>query len=97
MSEPKESKLSLIRAWLPYVIIALVLVITRLPFLPIKATLNGKGVIPEFFAIKIPELFGVTNTSYTFKWAWLPGTIFIRSAYWITNCHFCRQKRISCS
>ena len=94
MSEPKESKLSLIRAWLPYVIIALVLVITRLPFLPIKATLNGKGVIPEFFAIKIPELFGVANTSYTFKWAWLPGTIFILISFLIIPIHRMKRKEV---
>ena len=76
-TEPKESKMSLIKAWLPYVLIAVIIVITRLPFLPIKATLNGNGVLSNVFAIKIPDLFGVPNTSYTLKWAWLPGTIFI--------------------
>ena len=29
------------------------------------------------FVLKIPELFGVANTSYTLKWAYLPGTFFI--------------------
>ena len=76
-TKPKESKMSLVRSWIPYVLIALILVITRLPFLPIKSTLNGNGVLADFFAIKIPELFGVPNTSYTLKWAWLPGTVFI--------------------
>ena len=76
-NQPKESNLSLVRAWIPYVLIAVILVITRLPFLPIKSTLNGNGVLSSVFAIKIPELFGVANTSYTLKWAWLPGTVFI--------------------
>ena len=76
-TKPKESNISLIKAWLPYIIIAIVIVITRLPFLPIKPTLNGNGVLADVFAVKIPDLFGVPNTSYTLKWAWLPGTIFI--------------------
>ena len=40
---------------------------------PFKGWLNTC----KAFVIKIPELFGVANTSYTFKWAWLPGTVFI--------------------
>ena len=76
-SKPKESKMSLVIAWLPYVLIALILVITRLPFLPIKSLLNGNGALSNFFAIKIPKIFGIENTSYTLKWAWLPGTVFI--------------------
>ena len=73
VKQAKESTMSLIRAWIPYILIALLLVITRLPFLPFKSWLNNLSV----FVIKIPELFGVANTSYTFKWAWLPGTAFI--------------------
>ena len=73
VNEPKESNMSLVRAWIPYILIALLLVITRLPFLPFKGWLNTY----KAFVIKIPELFGVKNTSYTFKWAWLPGTVFI--------------------
>ena len=73
INEPKESNMSFIRAWIPYILIALLLVITRLPFLPFKGWLNSCKV----FVIKIPKLFGVANTSYTFKWAWLPGTVFI--------------------
>ena len=73
VNEPKESNMSLVRAWIPYILIALLLVITRLPFLPFKGWLNTC----KAFVIKIPELFGVKNTSYTFKWAWLPGTVFI--------------------
>lgn len=93
-TKPKESNLSLIRAWLPYIIIAVILVITRLPFLPIKSTLNGNGVLAEVFAIKIPELFGVGNTSYTFKWAWLPGTIFILVSFLIIPIHKMKRQEV---
>ncbi|MBR0295089.1 MAG: L-lactate permease [Bacilli bacterium] len=94
-SNPKESNLSIVRAWLPYVIIALILVVTRLPFLPIKSTLNGNGVLSNVFAIKIPELFGVANTSYTFKWAWLPGTIFILVSFLIIPIHKMKRKEFA--
>ena len=93
-SLPKESKMSIVRAWLPYVIIALALVITRLPFLPIKKTLNGNGVLSNIFAIKIPEIFGVANTSYTFKWAWLPGTIFIIVSFLIIPIHKMKKEEV---
>ncbi len=93
-TQPKESKMSIVKAWIPYVLIALILVITRLPFLPIKATLNGNGVLSNFFAIKIPELFGVPNTSYTLKWAWLPGTIFIIVSLLTIPIHSMKRKDV---
>ena len=69
---PKASKVSLISAWIPYVIIALLLVATRIPALGIKAMLN-KGI----FVIKSGNLFGVANTAFTLKWAYVPGFVFI--------------------
>ena len=71
---PKESSISLIRAWIPYVIIALLLVATRIPALGIKGLLNDVG---SFFVIKSGNLFGVENTAFTLKWAYVPGTAFI--------------------
>lgn len=93
-AKAKESKLSIVKAWMPYVIIALVLVITRLPFLPIKTTLTGNGVLSNVFAIKIPELFNVANTSYILKWAWLPGTIFILVSFLIIPLHKMSKKEV---
>ncbi len=75
-----ESKMSLIKAWAPYVIVALVLVITRIPQLGIKDVLNNN--IP--FVIKIHDLFGFDNLDWTLKWAYVPGTVFIIVAI-ITN------------
>ena len=73
-AEPKPSNMSLIKAWLPYVLIAVILILTRIPALGIKDMLNNMDSI---FVIKIPELFGVANTAYSLKWAYLPGTVFI--------------------
>lgn len=71
---PKESKIPLVKAWIPYVIIALLLVATRIPALGIKGLLNDAGSI---FVIKSDNLFGVANTAFTLKWAYVPGTVFI--------------------
>lgn len=71
---PKESNISLVRAWIPYVIIALLLVLTRIPALGIKGLLNDAGSI---FVVKSGNLFGVGNTAFTLKWAYVPGTVFI--------------------
>lgn len=73
-AEPKPSNMSLIRAWLPYILIAIILVLTRIPALGIKGLLNDTNSI---FVLKTPDLFGVSGTAYTLKWAFLPGTVFI--------------------
>ena len=70
---PKESKMSLIKAWSPYVLIAVILVATRIPRLGLKTLLTeGTG-----FVIKSGNLFGVANTAFVLKWAYVPGTVFI--------------------
>ena len=73
-AEPKPSNMSLIKAWLPYVMIAVLLVLTRIPALGIKGILNDTNSI---FVLKTPDLFGVAGTAYSLKWAYLPGTVFI--------------------
>ena len=71
---PKESEVSLVKAWIPYVVTALLLVATRIPALGIKGLLNDANSI---FVIKSGNLFGVENTAFTLKWAYVPGTVFI--------------------
>ena len=68
-----ESKMSLITAWVPYLLIALILVLTRIPQLGIKALLTSGAP----FVIKINNIFGFENLDWSFKWAYLPGTFFI--------------------
>ncbi len=70
--EPKASTMSLVRAWIPYILIALLLVITRIPALGIKDFLQK-----DIFKITVPDIFGVEGTSYSLKWAYLPGIFFI--------------------
>lgn len=74
LSPPKDSNMSLVKAWIPYVIISLLLVATRIPALGIKGLLNDTSSI---FVIKSGNLFGVENTAFTLKWAYVPGTVFI--------------------
>ena len=74
LTPPKDSNISLVKAWIPYVIISLLLVATRIPALGIKGLLNDTSSI---FVIKSGNLFGVENTAFTLKWAYVPGTVFI--------------------
>lgn len=70
---PKDSKMGLVKAWIPYVLIAVILVATRIPALGLKKLFTeGTG-----FVIKSGNLFGVANTAFTLKWAYVPGTVFI--------------------
>jgi lactate permease len=67
-AEP-ATKLSLFRAWLPYLLIAALLVATRLPVLGIKPLLTG-------VAFGVDGLFG-TKVGFSVQPLYLPGTIFI--------------------
>ena len=69
----KESNMSLIRAWIPYILIASILVLTRIPQLGLKSLLTSGAP----FVLKIDNLFGFENLNWSLKWAYLPGTIFI--------------------
>lgn len=80
ISKTEESKMPLIKAWLPYLLVAIVLVITRIPGLGIKGFLSN--TFP--FVIRIENLLGFDNLDWSLKWAYLPGTFFIIVAI-ITN------------
>lgn len=73
VSPIKESKMSLIKAWIPYLLIALILVITRIPQLGLKNLLSTGAP----FVIKINNILGFENLDWSLKWAYLPGTFFI--------------------
>jgi lactate permease len=63
-----NDRMSLAKAWLPYGLIAAILVVTRIPALGLK------GII---LAQKIPihGILGIDGLDYDFQWAYLPGTI----------------------
>ena len=80
VSPVAESNMKLLKAWVPYVLIAAILVITRIPQLGIKGLLTGGAP----FVVGIQNLFGFENLDWNLKWAYLPGTVFILVAL-ITN------------
>ena len=80
VSPIKASKMSLLLAWVPYLLIAVILVITRIPQLGIKGLLNSG--FPFVFSVK--NFMGYSNLNWNLKWAYLPGTFFILVAL-LTN------------
>ena len=80
VSPVENSKMSLIKAWVPYILISAILVITRIPQLGIKSLLSSGAP----FVINVNNILGFENFDWSFKWAYLPGTFFIIVAL-ITN------------
>ncbi len=64
-----ENGMSLIRAWTPYLLVALLLILTRLDFLPLKSWLQAQS-------IRFEEILS-TNISSSVEPLYLPGTIFV--------------------
>lgn len=63
-----RAHMSQVMAWLPYALIGLILVVTRIPELGLKATLAG-------VAIPFEHILGYENVSNSIKILYLPGTI----------------------
>ncbi|MCR4442923.1 MAG: L-lactate permease [Peptococcaceae bacterium] len=61
-------KMSMSMAWLPYVLIALLLVVTRVPSLGIKGWITQQ-------VIALPPFFGYEKFKYAFQYLYLPGTV----------------------
>ncbi len=72
----KPSCMSVLKAWIPYGIIAVLLVFTRLP-IKFGGKTVGEWLKSDVICPKVTSIFGVENTSYVLKWAYIPGTIFI--------------------
>ena len=64
----KKSNMKLINAWVPYLLITLILIITRIPSLGLKELLSSQEIL-------LPNIMGVKELNYSLKWAYLPGTI----------------------
>ena len=73
-----EAKMGLIKAWMPYVLIAIILVVTRIPLLGLKGWLAAQ-------TITIANVLGIEGLTYVLKWAYLPGTIPFILVALITN------------
>ncbi|WP_432662288.1 L-lactate permease [Wukongibacter baidiensis] len=68
MGDVGAAKMSLVKAWTPYALIALILVITRIPSLGLKSLLASQ-------VITVKNVMGMEGLNYGLKWAYLPGTI----------------------
>ena len=60
--------MSLAKAWTPYIIIALILVATRVPALGLKAWMSAQ-------TITIPNIMGIEGLNYSLQYLYLPGTV----------------------
>lgn len=67
-STSEGKNVSLFMAWLPYILIAIILIVTRIPALGLKSLLVD-------LKITLPEIFGVAKTSYSFPYAYNPGVL----------------------
>ncbi len=62
------TEMPLWRAWLPYVIIGIILVATRIEAFGLKKIFSG-------FSLDTGNIFGVSGASYSFKPLWIPGIV----------------------
>ncbi len=85
-----ESKMSVAMAWVPYIIIALILVATRIPQLYLKNLLTSGAP----FVIKIDNILGFETLDWSLKWAYLPGTFFVIVAIITNLLHKMDKKKI---
>ncbi len=82
-----EKSMSLLKAWSPYIIIALFLLITRIPWFRVKPILSSAG-------ITFPGFFGIAD-KYRLKWAYLPGILpFMATAVLTAFIHKARRSEI---
>ena len=65
-----QRNISIIRAWIPYILIAVILLISRIPEFGVKDLLLSQNI-----HLRIGQWFGINGLDYSFKWAYLPGVI----------------------
>jgi len=63
-----QAKMSLLKAWSPYLLIAVILVVTRIPSFGLKDFLANQ-------TLTLNNVAGIDDLNYVLKWAYLPGTI----------------------
>lgn len=78
VAEPTQTNMGLFKAWLPYAMIAIILVVTRIPSLGLKGFLSSQ-------TLSLSNVLGIEGLDYVLKWAYLPGTIPFILVALITN------------
>ena len=76
-------RMSLLRAWSPYFVIAVLLVITRLRILDLESVLRSAH---PFITWAWPQIFG-SSISASFQPLWSPGSIFILASFITIGLH----------
>lgn len=61
MKEDIDTGMGAVRAWIPYILILIVLVATRLPILPLKSLLNTYGII------NVNNILGIEGANWSWK------------------------------
>ena len=69
--DSESNPMSLAMAWSPYLLVAVLLILTRVPALGIKGLLTSR-----FVTLDLPKLLG-TDIGANFQLLYLPGTIFV--------------------
>ena len=78
-SDVVDRNIGMFRAWSPYLVVAGLLVITRLDSLPFKTWMQD-------VAVRIPDIFG-THITVNVEPLYLPGTIFLVAVIYTWLCH----------
>ena len=81
--DDSETRMSLLRAWSPYFVIAVLLVITRLRILDLESVLRSAH---PFITWAWPQIFG-SSISASFQPLWSPGSIFILASFITIGLH----------
>lgn len=87
ISSEHKSHMSQLRAWMPYILISILLIVSRLPELPLKEWLAAQTV-------GWPNIFGFRDISPTIQYLYLPGTFFIAVALLVIPMHNMKQKAV---
>ena len=78
--EPKQSDMGLVKAWAPYVIIVIWLVISRIPAFGIKEVINSNPA--PGLQIIVRDILGASGATFQWKWLNNPGVCpFIITAF----------------
>ncbi|MBQ4087786.1 MAG: L-lactate permease [Clostridia bacterium] len=72
-AETEGKGMPLIQAWEPYLLIAAVLVVTRIPAFGIKSIINTRAIFP--FVLSIDNILGVEQLDFALKWVNSPGVL----------------------
>lgn len=82
-----KAHMSQLRAWMPYILICLLLIVSRLPELPLKEWMAAQTVT-------WPNIFGFRDISPAIQYLYSPGIIFVIVALLVIPMHNMRQAAV---